>query len=125
MILNQFFEKKSMKKIILSIIIGLFGNIHAMKITLPDADKLADRISEIWGDHFIEKTELDILLGGKELELKDVAGLVESAYLTYKNALLNPYSQAALESLKPKVYRAILRESPQALENPIIKNNIL
>lgn len=107
-----------MKKLLLTlaILLSLPVVTRAVLVTLPDAQTLTERFADQGLEHFMEKTTIVKSLAGKEREALGVAMAVETALYDYNEYLKNPMMATMMQMSKPLIIQAILKDSPEAIE---------
>jgi|GEM_PF-3718304 len=84
-------------------------------VKLPSASIIKQRLEGLGLEYFIEKTEIDVELGDQEKHPIEVLVTVKESLADYKNYIKDKPSFDAVYILKPRIIRAILQDSPEAI----------
>jgi hypothetical protein len=84
-------------------------------IKMPNAKVLHERLDAIGVGHFAERTQIIKRLAGEELAALGVATAVEQAMDDYRRISPNPRAFRQTEMLQPDILKALLKDSPEAL----------
>lgn len=87
----------------------------SLVIILPDSKILADRLGYHF-EHFLEKTNLHIKLGGTQKAPLGVVAAIDLAIHDYGEIMKDPMITKLMQMNKPGIIKAILRDSPEALK---------
>ena len=90
--------------------------IEKLKVTLPKASILTERLAKIGLAHFVEKTTIVQDLAGRTISVLSVLMFFEIAKVEYLDAMKNPMLNITMRLLQPLILKAILKDSPKALE---------
>lgn len=95
-----------------------------MTVTFPSAQILKERLRLADLKHFDDDTELSSQLGDQCLNTNGIAMTVMLAMDDYAINMNNKGMTALMKRRKPDIFKAVLKDSPQALEE-LKKNGLL
>ena len=90
-------------------------NFKEMRIKLPSAEILQERLNDMGLEYFREKTELHQQLGNKTLHPMGVAVAVELALADMSKIVKMPMMDELLQMCKSEIIETILKDDPEAI----------
>ena len=107
--------KRTFLSMITLITMYTFSN-GPVSVTMPDAQELTKRLTALGLDHFAEKSGILELVAGKTKNPIFLAADVEQAAKSYCELVNYPMMTLLIESSKPSIRRALVQDSPEAIQ---------
>ncbi len=106
------------------VLLSTLNGLYAMDttVTLASHEELKKRLLEVGIPHFVEKSNIDKMLGNRNVVPGEVTVLLDFALLSYSSQMdfseeiQKKFAHQFMQTKKEAMVRAILQEHPQAIE---------